>query len=787
MNGSSSVVLNEKCGFCDIECKSNFKILKPNDDFNFIVGCNAEGMSYIDIVCPEDRESVAQRLNEIFEEGEKDQSGQRICACIKHRIILPDASVTMIMLTLRYNADGYLFCAASKIFDMLTGDTIKYKSNNILESVAMSMAVVFITDGGHFIVKYANNDFYEMIGWNRLEFKEVFNECLNDIIYPSDFKVFFDNMCGLADDRSEIVFETRTVTVDGGIKWNEVRAKYLSSENERPVISVIFGDITKRKSLQKELIIKNERFNIIQNSTDQVIFDYDTEADRITFTGNINKISEYIKLYKVDFTHNELVIDDFFNSCCALSFMNADDYRKFCDCFAQAITSGFGDSFDFVMSTIDDSVGLWHRCIFSTVKDEMDDVVRIVGRIKNIDKQKKIEFIIEKRMKCDMLTGLLNKDTAIRCIRDFLDSVDKNCHVGEKFHALMVIDIDNFHIINDTLGHTFGDSVIQEFASDIKSSFRDTDVVGRIGGDEFIILMKNVTVKFAAKKAGKLCRSLVRSYSVHNRNICLSCSIGMAFFGKDANCFDDLYKYADIAMYTAKVNGRCSYALYDDETKEMYRSLSDIHNRTQMDPPSNNTETSELDTNLMDIAFSLISASDDILGALDILLRTTGKKYNLSVISIVIKDYMDNKFNIVSQWCSSRHALRQHEHGLSFGFEKIDSIFNGSNLKCISDVSVCNLPPAMKNKMKNMGVDSCVIGRLEGRSGTHYGYIVFTQFDRKRKWSRKEANTFKYISKIISIALVERYSNHKLFAPNSTESNITNVSVGEDYGESSDN
>lgn len=761
MNSENSMVLNEKCGFCDLECKSNFKILNPNDDFNFIVGRNAEGMNYIDIVCPEDRESVSQRLNELFAEGEKNQKDQRICACIKHRIILPDDSVTMVMITLRYNVNGYLFVAVSRIFDAITSDTVKYKSNNIIESVAASVAVIFITDGGQIVVKYANTDFYKMIGWNRIEFKEVFNECLNDIIYPTDFKMFLDNMCGLGDAQGEIMFEVRTVTVDGGIKWNEVRARYLSNENECPVISVIFGDITSRKSLQKELVIKNERFNIIQKSTDQVIFDYNTELDRMIFTGNVIKMNEYIPLYEIDSVRGELVIDDFFNSCCGLSFMNAEDYSRFCDNFAQAIIEGGDGSFDFLMSAIDNSVALWHRCIFSAVKDEMGSVIRIVGRIKNIDKQKKNEFIIERRMHCDTLTGLLNKDTAMTYIKNFLEEASNNWHGGEKFHALMIIDIDNFRIINDSLGHTFGDSVIQEFASDIKSSFRDTDIVGRIGGDEFIILMKSVTVKFAAKKAGKLCRSLVRNYSVHNKNICLSCSIGLAFFGKDANYFDDLYQYADIAMYNAKVNGRCSYAMYDNETEDIYRSFSDIHNRTQMDPPSNNTETSELDTNLLDIAFSLISASDDMLGALDILLRTIGRKYNLGAVSIMVRDYSENKFNTIGQWYSSRHDSIYGEQSRSFNLDKIDSIFNGSNLKCISDISVCNLPPVVKNKMKNMGIGSCVIGRLEGRAGTHYGYIMFVQFDRKRKWSRKESNTFKYISKIISIALVERYSKRE--------------------------
>lgn len=756
LNSSNSVVLTEKCGFFDIDCNDGFKILKSDSTLKDIVGFDAEGSCYINLVCPEDRENVTQKLTDLYNagvNGNDTDSG----ACIRHRIIMDDKSVHTVLVTVRYS-NNMLCCAIIRTFDAITGDAAKYKSNNAIESVAISSAAIFITDGGHIIVKYANDEFYNMIGWNRLEFKEFFNECLNDIIYQSDFEYFFNNLTVLSAQNSDVVFETRTVASDGSIRWNEIRAKYLSSESNRPVISLVFGDVTRCKNSQRTLSVQNERFNIVQKNAENIIFDYYTETDKAIFTGNVSGMSKYLRLYDVSMVNSELIINDFFCSNCARSFLNSEDYEKLSNNFANVIITGKGGSFDFIMTTIDNSPGQWFLCTYSAVCDEFGNVVRIVGSFKNIDKRKRNELVMENRMQCDSLTGLLNKETACKNIEDFLENTENNSSGVEKLHALMIIDIDNFRVINNTFGHTFGDSVIQEFASDIKSSFRDTDIVGRLGGDEFIILMKNVTVKSASKKAGRLCRSLVKKYSVHKHNICLSCSIGMAFYGKDALSFDDLYQYADIAMYGAKVNGRCAYELYDSESADTYASFSEMHGRTQMDPPANTTEAGDLDTNLIDIAFSLIAASDDILGTVDILLRTVGRKYNLSAISVLVKDYNRNKMCVISQWLSSRYSYRAEISDMEYDIDdRFDNVFNGSNLKCISDISLSNLLPVVKNNMKNATISACVLGKLEGRAGTNYGYIIFSQLERKRKWSRKEANTFKYIAKILSIALVDRH------------------------------
>ena len=92
----------------------------------------------------------------------------------------------------------------------------------------------------------------------------------------------------------------------------------------------------------------------------------------------------------------------------------------------------------------------------------------------------------------------------------------------------------------------------------------------------------------------------------------------------------------------------------------------------------------------------------------------------------------------------------------------IDAIFRSTSLKCVSDIAACNLPASIRSKLRNDGIYAFVWGKLEGRAGEPFGYMMFTQFNRTRKWSRKELNTFKYLSKIVSVALVEHYTNREI-------------------------
>ena len=143
----------------------------------------------------------------------------------------------------------------------------------------------------------------------------------------------------------------------------------------------------------------------------------------------------------------------------------------------------------------------------------------------NIDLQKKENEKLLYQAQTDVLTGLYNKATTQLMISDYL----KYSSLQNKNQALFIIDIDGFKEINDYFGHLFGDAVLADLARCIKKSFRKSDIVGRIGGDEFIVLFKNITGKGPIqKKAAELVRLLQRKYTSNHITFKLSASIGIA-------------------------------------------------------------------------------------------------------------------------------------------------------------------------------------------------------------------------------------------------------------------
>ena len=170
----------------------------------------------------------------------------------------------------------------------------------------------------------------------------------------------------------------------------------------------------------------------------------------------------------------------------------------------------------------------------------------------------------------DALTGLLNKVYTEHTISEWLREKD-----FEDFQALMMIDMDYFKQINDTYGHATGDQVLKIFAGFLKEQFRTTDIIGRVGGDEFMILMKNVRLDYSIHlHLQKLYTNLqnVDIPEINGRK--LSCSIGCAVAPTDAESFSQLYRLADHALYTAKQNGRGRFVIYHDIKNQQKTVLS---------------------------------------------------------------------------------------------------------------------------------------------------------------------------------------------------------------------
>lgn len=159
----------------------------------------------------------------------------------------------------------------------------------------------------------------------------------------------------------------------------------------------------------------------------------------------------------------------------------------------------------------------------------------------------------------DPLTGLLNKESTARSITDWLN--EERC---KGFQVLLMVDLDHFKEINDTYGHATGDLVLKKAAQVLRGVFRETDIVGRVGGDEFMVFLKNVGNPEVVQRLMSTLNSRIRAVKVDDLpEETLSCSIGAAFYPRHGKDFTLLYENADRALYEAKRAGRNGHAVFE--------------------------------------------------------------------------------------------------------------------------------------------------------------------------------------------------------------------------------
>jgi diguanylate cyclase (GGDEF)-like protein/PAS domain S-box-containing protein len=175
----------------------------------------------------------------------------------------------------------------------------------------------------------------------------------------------------------------------------------------------------------------------------------------------------------------------------------------------------------------------------------------------------------------DHLTGLANR---LNIESRFSHSIDIAKRKKKKV-GLLFIDIDNFKDINDTYSHEVGDEVIKVVANTLESNLREEDTLGRIGGDEFLIIIGDIdSVDDVLKITQKIKHSFEEPFNINNTVFYLTLSIGVAIYPDHGENTDVLKQYADLAMYNVKINGRNGYSLYNHELSSELKTKVNITN-----------------------------------------------------------------------------------------------------------------------------------------------------------------------------------------------------------------
>lgn len=200
---------------------------------------------------------------------------------------------------------------------------------------------------------------------------------------------------------------------------------------------------------------------------------------------------------------------------------------------------------------------VWVECTFHLLEGERMDMPRLLLHIRVVDSQKRIENELRKRADTDPVSGVYNRramqEHVARLLPDSVSRVD----------GFFLLDIDWFKQINDTFGHAVGDDVIRRISNRLRGVLRSTDLIGRLGGDEFMLYIKGISPEDARVKATHVLDSVRELSGSFPEGLSLSASIGISLSPIHGFDFETLYRNADQALYQAKKQGKNCFSVYD--------------------------------------------------------------------------------------------------------------------------------------------------------------------------------------------------------------------------------
>ncbi len=195
----------------------------------------------------------------------------------------------------------------------------------------------------------------------------------------------------------------------------------------------------------------------------------------------------------------------------------------------------------------------WSDMTVAPVVDEQGRGTHFIGVMNDVTESKQRTSHLEHEVNHDMLTGLANRNL-------LWDRLEQAIHMAQRSKALVAIilvDLDNFKTINDTLGHEAGDEVLRVVARKMQGSVRDSDTVARLGGDEFVLVLANQpSLRYTLRMIERLRRGMANAVTIEGHEVAVQSSMGVSVFPHDGAGAGELIRAADTAMYHAKMAGR---------------------------------------------------------------------------------------------------------------------------------------------------------------------------------------------------------------------------------------
>lgn len=387
---------------------------------------------------------------------------------------------------------------------------------------------------------------------------------------------------------------------------------------------------------------------------------------------------------------------------------------------------------------------VWARCTMNLFEDPFTGDVIGYSYTEDVDQEKKKELALIYKAEHDSLTDMYNKDCTEKYITDFLSTT--NTHALN--HAFFIIDIDHFKTINDNFGHAFGDAILSQVAGKIHKLFREEDIIGRIGGDEFVVFMKNIQYEdIAIKKTKEICATILDVFTQDEIDYKISASVGIAFCNKHGKTYQELYKHSDSALYISKENGRSRYTVYSENIQNTKSAVKEIDS-------SNLVESKVFANNISDYVFRILYEAHDKKSAITSVLELVGKHYNVSC-AYIFEDSKDGKYTSNTfEWCKENIASRIASLQ-NISYDALKGYMNNFNSKGIFYMSeISKVPRLVQKALKLQNVKSMLQYSIVHDSKKK-GFIGFDECECARVYEENEIAELQRISHILGLFILE--------------------------------
>ena len=573
-----------------------------------------------------------------------------------------------------------------------------------------------------------------LAGYSPEEVLSRFDNSMLRMVHPNDRDGLLRDIREKFRIRNVANLQYRVLARDGSIRWMISRNHLTVGEDGNEYIHCLVLDNTEAHEAFEQIQDKIRRYEIILAQTENVLFEWDVKKDHIVFSDTWESL---LGLPSID--------GDVRQHLTKGTFFHPDDVHLMTEAVERLYE---GSRYEMAEVRIVSGKGryLWCRFRATGIFDAHGELEKVSGIIINVHAEKKSSQALQERAERDSLTKLLNKSAAKKYAEQYM-----NRQNDEMSCALLVIDLDNFKQVNDRYGHLFGDTVLTQTARILKKMFRNQDIIARVGGDEFMVLMLGISDEELLKNR---CRHLVNTFANSFRDLSqetkLSCSVGAAMAPLHGRSFYELFRHADKAMYQAKGNGKNTFAFYDAKAVNTYGQYKYTSTIDSDDEPG------LAENSLVQYAFRRLYTSRNVSDAIHEILDMVGRQMNVSRVYIFENSDDDRHCSNTYEWCNDGIKPEiQRMQGLSYAKELSGymDLYDENGIFYCPDVTM--LPEHIYSIVASQDIKSLLHCAIR-EEGQFRGYIGFDECVNQRIWTKEQIDFLTFLSETLSVFLLKK-------------------------------